>query len=395
MSTSEFNFLIPHSDSPSPLPSSLSLQSKRYALIIKCIEDEIQGIARDQQRVIATMKKHLYMTTKDGHPPLTMTDEYGNQIIRSYLDMHRAGIGGLALQASGFVQPRSTEKELIRNYDLLTDLQLFMRPTTVIERLPLSPQKPPGSRPSSQPNPNLVSESRRKFFAVLKASKPVKVRADSESDGEEVQFLSEGGPGIPQPADEKQEQTEASKRARGRPRKSRLGLLNGGSACSTRANSPEVVTMPWVDLPDEPEETNDYDQPGFMLRLGLFTLELATKMKNRRPERRRRTVQSTEKTDFHYGQLEMVSGGERGGGQRGGWGSNRWFLFRRTRTEWKLWPGTRSHRNNICPRRRSRSADRMTAVHRPRLRMRIRRALVRVRAQGTVSGKREKIYLIY
>lgn len=245
-----------------------------------------------------------------GSIPHNNTEEFDSKIIRSYLDMHRPSMGGLALQASGFVQSRASEKDLIRNFDLLSDLQLFMRPTTVIERLPLSPMKP-GGRPSNQSSQSLVKESRRNFMATLKAVKPQQMRAESESDDEDcVRFLSEG-PMSYDPTDCGLEGAEVKtehleKKHRGRPRKPKRGLLSNGSAPSTRANSP--VTMPWVELPAEPEETNNYDQTGFMQRLGLYTQEMATYLKNKRPERRKRTVQSTEKTDFHYGQLDMVSG---------------------------------------------------------------------------------------
>lgn len=294
-----------------PFPTLPRVQNKRYAKIIQSIENEIRGIAADQHKVIVTMKKHLHGIQQKFDNP-NATDEFDDKIIRSYLDMHRPSIGGLALQASGFVQSRATEKELIRNFDLLSDLQMFMRPTTVIERLPLSPMKS-GPRPmvnGSPSNSNLVSESRRKFLAALKAVKPGTVHNnDSESDGEDVQFLSESYPimRMKHALEIKAEAEEPKRRGRpGRPRKSKLGLLNNGSAASTRANSPEVVTMPYVDLPMEVEETNDYDQPGFLNRLGLFTMEMAKYLKNKRPERRRRTVQSTEKTDFHYGQIDLM-----------------------------------------------------------------------------------------
>lgn len=295
--------------------------------------------------MIDTMKRHLsglHQKLVDGsnnNPNGGGTDDFDNKIIRSYLDMHRPSIGGLALQSTGFVKARATEKELIRQHDLLSDLQLFMRPTSVIEqRLPLSPQRPLTRPAPGTPgkNPNQVSESRRKFLAALKAVKPQTKREELDSD-EEVEFLSEG-PLIyhnlhelqRQQEEKEQEQElaevkEGPKRNRGRPRKSKLGLLNnhsgsnnnnnGGSAASTRANSPEVVTMPYVDLPAEPLETNDFDQTGFMQRLGLFTTEMATFLRNKRPERRRRTVQSTEKTDYHYGQLDFqVRSREEGGG---------------------------------------------------------------------------------
>lgn len=95
-------------------------------------------------------------------------------------------------------------------------------------------------------------------------------------------------------------------------------MHNNLSAPSTRPTSPEVVTMPYVDLPEEPVETNDYDQESFLLRFGLYTHEMRERIRTRRPERRRRNVQSTEKTDFHYGHIEsvMVSLSGKGRNQR-------------------------------------------------------------------------------
>lgn len=287
------------------------LQSKRYSDILGVIENEIQDIVLDQRRVIDTMKIHL----KDIHNQMEkshQSEDYDNQIIRSYLDMHRPSIGGLVLRASGFVKSRATEKELIKKFELLADLQRFMRPNSVIEREPQSPTK----RIKAEGAANLVSESRRKFLAALQCAKTKPASqnlTDSDEDLDDVEFLSEEPLYPPSQVAEflQQQQREGDmvaprKRGRGRPRKSRLGLLNcnDNSAPSTRASSP--VTMPYVDLPEEVEETNDYDQPGFLLKFGLYTLEMSEKLKTRRPERRRRNVQSTEKTDFHYGQIEVV-----------------------------------------------------------------------------------------
>lgn len=291
------------------------------------VEREIKGIVRDQRKVIDLMKSHL-----KNYERADQNDDFDDKIIGSYLDMHRVSLGGLALQASGLVKTRATEKELVQNFELLADLQQFMRPTTVIERVPLSPVKGRSKLLPNGAGQAQVSESRRKFMAALKCAKPQTQLVDLESEGEEddggFAFLEEqmypqlyqpdydylaGGQGEPVRA--------RRKRRPGRPsKKSNLELLmhNNLSAPSTRPTSPEVVTMPYVDLPEEPVETNDYDQESFLLRFGLYTHEMRERIRTRRPERRRRNVQSTEKTDFHYGHIEsvMVSLSGKGRNQR-------------------------------------------------------------------------------
>lgn len=60
-----------------------------------------------------------------------------------------------------------------------------------------------------------------------------------------------------------------------------------------------------ADLPEEDEESTTLGKEAFMRVFGLCTQNYYTFLKQRRSERKRRNVTSTEKRDFHYGKLDL------------------------------------------------------------------------------------------
>ncbi|GAB0098851.1 hypothetical protein DMENIID0001_146550 [Sergentomyia squamirostris] len=89
------------------------------------------------------------------------------------------------------------------------------------------------------------------------------------------------------------------------------------SVSSLNASEEDHMIMPNVDLPPEIPEPDSYNQESFLSFFGLYTHTYNELLKKRRPERRRRNVQSTEKTDFHYDYRDLVSTKSGSGGSRG------------------------------------------------------------------------------
>uniref|UniRef100_A0A1B0CAD5 Uncharacterized protein n=1 Tax=Lutzomyia longipalpis TaxID=7200 RepID=A0A1B0CAD5_LUTLO len=79
------------------------------------------------------------------------------------------------------------------------------------------------------------------------------------------------------------------------------------SQSSVTPSEEDQVFMPLVDLPPELPEPSTYNQESFLRFFGLYTHSYNDALKNRRPERRKRNIQSTARTDFHYDYQDLVS----------------------------------------------------------------------------------------
>lgn len=222
------------------------------------------------------------------------------------MQQNYANMMGIPLQPSSLIQARLPEKELIKHFRLLPDLQQFMRPgpSTPLNQSTSSPRV---ARPvNGNEQSNLITASRRKLLTALQQAKanPTPVKrgiSDTESD-EDMDLATE--------IKTSQrileiELEEKPKRRRGRPRLRKNGGGNNQSVQSTP--SPEPVTMPWIDFPPEPIEPTTLEKEDFLARLELHSHEANLMMRNKPQERRRRNVQGTEKSDFHYGRSMEAS----------------------------------------------------------------------------------------
>lgn len=165
----------------------------------------------------------------------------------------------------------------------------------------------PTAPPATSPPPPIPAE-------VMVSSSPVKLTQPSTALALPIQIASVNSSPITSDDNSATSSSSASRAlavVKKRPKKTlpagqRLAAAKrarSGKSPSPSSSSGDSNDV--ADLPDEDEEPTTLGKEAFMRVFGLCTQNYYTFLKQRRSERKRRNVTSTEKRDFHYGKLDL------------------------------------------------------------------------------------------
>lgn len=281
-------------------------------LVLSSLEQEIKDIFMDQRKIVEELKRHLRKAY--GEEQTNPDNGFYNRIIKSYLDVYLAKMDETVPQKPNIIKPRLSFDQLIYSLNLRSVLDAFL--TLTPSRPPQPVQKPKpveeiktNAEEKSAETPLVntvrVNLSRDKLREALQKAKttgdqqlktgtiPKFVDSDSE---DELQLKAMVMKTLYQPINMKYHLPKTPEKKTVLPRGRRPKILQ------EITNEP---IMPFVELPEEPKETNDHTKESFLKLFGLFSKDHIKSTQGKRKERRRRNVQSTEKVDFHYGNVSI------------------------------------------------------------------------------------------
>ncbi|XP_059616641.1 uncharacterized protein LOC132261723 [Phlebotomus argentipes] len=269
--------------------------SRKLLAALKHIENAIRDLMKDQRELIQRLRDDI----EKYHSTCPMSDTpLDTNLYNAYLSKHLYYHFESTYQTIEPVKVRRrfTDVELIRKYDLEHPLGLApaqSRPMILLKpknprmsfssdtsrgvRVPKLKQKRKKMRNKNQyfRGGNAVKRSRMKLLAALKNAKTMREKQLSPPRGLKEESDTETSP--------------------------------SNSHSSVAPSEEEQSLMPFVHLPPEPPEPDNYNQESFLRFFGLYTHSYNETLKNRRPERRKRNIQSTERTDFHYDYHDIVA----------------------------------------------------------------------------------------
>uniref|UniRef100_A0A1B0GP89 PHD-type domain-containing protein n=1 Tax=Phlebotomus papatasi TaxID=29031 RepID=A0A1B0GP89_PHLPP len=271
--------------------------SRSSLSILKQLENDIRDLMKDQRKLIGRLRKNIekhHSTSEMSDTPLD-TNLY-NAYLSKILYYHFESTYNTIEPVN--VQRRFTDGELIRKYGLENSSSIPPSPQKMqisllkpkSERMSFSSGTSRGTRPPHMKvkrkkikrnknqyfrGGNAVKRSRMKLLAALKNAKSMRDKHMTPPRGIKNDSDSESSP--------------------------------SNSQSSAAPSEEDHVIMPNVCLPPEPPEPDSYNQESFLRFFGLYTHSYNEILKNRRPERRKRNVQSTARTDFHYDYHDLVT----------------------------------------------------------------------------------------